>query len=43
MIICDALRDLVPFVQFEKREEHPWRSVNFSKNLHSFMGVFHVF
>ena len=29
--ICDALRDLVPFVQFEKREKHPWRSVNFSK------------
>ena len=28
---CDALRDLVPFVQFKKREEHPWRSVNFSK------------
>ena len=29
--ICDALRDLVPFVQFTKREKHPWRSVNFSK------------
>ena len=29
--ICDALRDLVPFVQFEKREKHPRRSVNFSK------------
>ena len=29
--ICDALRDLVPFVQFKKREKHPWRSVNFSK------------
>ena len=27
----DALRDLVPFVQFKKREKHPWRSVNFSK------------
>ena len=26
---CDALRDLVPFVQF-KREKHPWRSVTFS-------------
>ena len=26
--ICDALRDLVTFVQFEK---HPWRSVTFSK------------
>ena len=30
---CDALRDLVPFVQFKKREKHPWRSVNFSKVL----------
>ena len=28
---CDALRDLVPFVQFKKREKHPWRSFNFSK------------
>ena len=29
--ICDALRDLVAFVQFKRREKHPWRSVNFSK------------
>ena len=29
--ICGALRDLVPFVQFKKREKHPWKSVNFSK------------
>ena len=29
--ISDALRDLVPFVQFKKREKHPWKSVNFSK------------
>ena len=29
--IYDALRDLVPFVQFKKREKRPWRSVNFSK------------
>ena len=34
--ICGALRDLVPFVQFEKREKHPWRSVNFSKVAGSF-------
>ena len=27
----DALRDLVPFVQFKKREKHLWRSVTFSK------------
>ena len=26
-----VLRDLVLFVQFEKREKHPWRSVTFSK------------
>ena len=31
MNICDALRDLVPFVQFKKREKDPWRSVTFSK------------
>ena len=29
--IGDALRDLVPSVQFKKREKHPWRSVTFSK------------
>ena len=27
---CGALRDLVPFIQFKKREKHPWRGVNFS-------------
>ena len=25
--ISDALRDLVPFVQFKKREKQQWRSV----------------
>ena len=25
LMICDALRDLVPFAQFKKREKHPWR------------------
>ena len=29
--ICDALRDLVPFVEFKKREKDLWRSVTFSK------------
>ena len=24
--ICDALRELVPFVQSKKREKDPWRS-----------------
>ena len=28
--LCGALRDLVPFVQFKKRDKHPWKSVNFS-------------
>ena len=30
-IIYDALGDLIPFVQFKKREKRPWRSVTFSK------------
>ena len=29
--ICGALRDLVPFIQFKKREKYPWKSVAFSK------------
>ena len=29
--ICDALHNLVPFVQFKKREKRPWRIVNFGK------------
>ena len=29
--ICDALRDLVPFVQFKKREKYLWRIGTFSK------------
>ena len=28
---CDALRDLVQFVQFKKYEKHPWMSVTFIK------------
>ena len=38
-IICDALRDLVLFLQFKNPKKHPWRSVNFGKvvgfSLHS--------
>ena len=30
LIVCDALRDSVPFLQFKKREKHPWRSVTFN-------------
>ena len=26
---CDALRNLVPFVQFKKCEKHLWKSVSF--------------
>ena len=29
--IFDVLCDLVPFVQFKKREKHRWRTVTFSK------------
>ena len=29
--MCDALSDLVPFVQFTECGKHPWRSVGFSK------------
>ena len=29
--ICGVLHDLVRFVQFKKREKHPWKSVTFSK------------
>ena len=29
--ICDALRDLVPFVPFKKHEKHSWRSVTSNK------------
>ena len=31
MLIRDALCDFLPFVQFKKREKHPWRSVTFNK------------
>ena len=30
-INCYVFSDLVLFVQFEKREKHPWMSVTFSK------------
>ena len=29
VFIWDALRNLVPFAQYKKREKHPWRSVTF--------------
>ena len=32
LVYSDAFHDLVPFVQFKKREKHSWRSVTFSKD-----------
>ena len=29
--MCDTLPDLLPFVQFKKREEHPLRNATFTK------------
>ena len=43
IFLCDALRDLVPFVQFKKREKHQCSSFIFSKVEGWTMGVFHVF
>ena len=31
IFIRNALRALVPFVQFKKREKHSWRNVTFSQ------------
>ena len=31
MCLCDASRDLVPFVQLKKLEKQPWRSVTINK------------
>ena len=41
MYICDALHNLVPLVQFKKREKHPWRSVTFSKAVDWSMQFYH--
>ena len=30
-LICDALRDLISFIQYRKREQHPRKSITFSK------------
>ena len=35
--ICDSLRDLVPLVQFKKREKHPWRSDTFRRCFSRFL------
>ena len=39
--ICDALRGFRPFLQFKKREKHPWRSVTFKSN--TLLWVFFMF
>ena len=39
-VICDALLDLVPFLQFKKWEKHRWGSANFSKVAGFFFPVF---
>ena len=49
VFICDALSDLVAFLQFKKREKHPWRSVTLLKmqatllKVCCYMGIFHIF
>ena len=42
-VICDALSDLVAFLQFGKREKHPWRIVNFSTKVNTPPWVFFTF
>ena len=37
--ICDVLCDLVPFIQFKKREKHLWRSVNTSPWFFSIISI----
>ena len=39
----DALRDLVPFVQFKKHEKHPWMSVTVSSNTPTRVSLCYVF
>ena len=39
-IKCDALRDLVQFVQSKKHKIHPWSSVTFSTKSNSPLWVF---
>ena len=41
--MCDALPDLVSFVQFKKREKQPWRSVTFSLLKVALLHVFFTF
>ena len=43
MDICDALRDLVAFVQFKKHEKHSWRSVKCLLKVTLLRGCFSCF
>ena len=36
------MRDFIPFVQFKKREKHPWRSVTFTKVTYILKGHYAV-
>ena len=40
IFICDALRNLVTFVQFKKRTKHLWRSINKVTLLHGCFSSF---
>ena len=42
-IKCDALRDLVQFVQSKKHKTHPWSSVTFSTKSNSPLWVFFTY
>ena len=39
-VLFDALRDIVPFVQFKKHEKRPWRNVTLEKLQISTCNVF---
>ena len=36
---CGTSRDLIPSVQFKKREKHPWRSVDFKASACNFTKI----
>ena len=41
--ICDALPDLVPFVQFKKREKHPHKNGAKSSKAPHLLRTLHIF
>ena len=42
-LLCDALRNLVPFLQFKKNVKYTHRGVILYEMYHFSMGVFHIF